>query len=403
MAQFFISTEMFAALTVLLMAAVVLFAFAVVRGLIGVDWPRLIRVLAAAAAVVVVGMGYAAWIALAGPEHIVGPAQTATALAGLTTDPVGLIVPTILDHFTLGHAALGDTLVASRSANWTIGFDAPAENGSYVGIPLLLLLVGGVVALRRHRVVVVSAVLAVVGFVLSMGSHLHFDGHRTSIPLPYVVLDHLPLLKSGVPSRYVLFFWLFAALIFAVSLGAIHAALARRGDTRSQVRALAGSGMVAVVALVWLAPAWPYASAPAAVPTWFTTSAGAGALPAGSTVVVYPFASPTDASAMVWQAMADFRFRMPGGYAVFASPPSGAASFASDASPLQGALAVCAAGQTASLPAADVTAQLRAWHARRVVVAASAEGAGCATAMLQAALGAPAQTGGVLVWVPSGR
>ena len=60
-----------------------------------------------------VGIGYGAFVALAGPDHITGPAQPATAIAGITVDPLGLVVPTIDQHFTLGHAALGDSLVAA--------------------------------------------------------------------------------------------------------------------------------------------------------------------------------------------------------------------------------------------------------------------------------------------------
>ena len=53
-------------------------------------------------------MGYGAWLAVAGPHHITGPAQPATAIAGVTNDPVGLVVPTLDQRFTLGHTTLGN-------------------------------------------------------------------------------------------------------------------------------------------------------------------------------------------------------------------------------------------------------------------------------------------------------
>ena len=121
-------------------------------------------------------------------------------------------MPTINQHFTLGHAALGDSLVAERDADWRIGFEAPGENGTYVGVPLLLILVAGTVLLRRNRIAVFSAVMAVIAMVLSMGTYLHVDGHRTGVPLPFIVLAHLPLLQSGIASRYTGLFWLFAAV-----------------------------------------------------------------------------------------------------------------------------------------------------------------------------------------------
>ena len=91
---------------------------------------------------------------------------------------------------------------------------------------------------------------------------------------------------------------------------------------------------LAVFALFPLVPAWPYPSSTSQVPRWFTSDGRALWWAWG---VVYPFASSSDASAMVWQASANLAFKMPGGYAVFAGV--GKATFASSASVLQEALA----------------------------------------------------------------
>ena len=90
---------------------------------------------------------------------------------------------------------------------------------------------------------------------LSMGSHLHVDGHRTPVPLPFIVLAHLPLLDSGSASRYVSLFWLFAALLLAMTLDWVY--------EKSVPRIRAGWSavvclLVAAFALVPLVPAWPY-------------------------------------------------------------------------------------------------------------------------------------------------
>ena len=123
------------------------------------------------------GVGYGAWLAVAGPHHITGPAQPATATAGVSNDPVGLVVPTLDQRFTLGHTTLGNSLVAIRAPNWQIVDDAPVENGSYVGVPLLIALVVGAMALRRRRLALFCTAMAVIALVLSLGSHLHVDGH----------------------------------------------------------------------------------------------------------------------------------------------------------------------------------------------------------------------------------
>ena len=280
------------------------------------------------AIVIALGVGYAAWVAVAGPEHITGPAQPATAIAGVTIDPLGLVVPTIDQHFTFGHAALGDSLVALRDPNWNIVFDSPVENGSYVGAPLLIALVVGAIVLRRRWLALFCAAMGAIALVLSMGSHLHVDGHRTGIPLPFIVIEHLPLLNSSVASRWVTYFWLFAALLLALIVDAVYKAVAK--GRFGQRGAVVWSAVLAVVVLVPLLPAWPYATAPAAVPPWFTS--GARSLPAGSAALVYPLASSSNDSSMLWQAMANMQFRQPGGFAVIPGS-DGANTFNGDPSP----------------------------------------------------------------------
>jgi hypothetical protein len=344
-----------------------------------------------ATAVMVLGLGYGVWVALEGPHHIDGPAQTQVAIAGLSADPAGLVVPTSNQHFSWGDER-GDSYVAQRDASWHVVADATAENGTYVGLPLLVLLVVGLVLLRRNRLALFAAAMAVAALVLSMGSTLHVDGHRTGVPLPFAVLAHLPLLDSAVASRYAVYFWLFAALLLTLTLDRLFGLASRWRPPLATLACL----FVAVGSLLPLVPAWPYPAASAAVPPWFTTHGRA--LPTGATVVVYPTASPADASAMVWQASADMTFKMPGGYAVFASPPTGVASFDPAPSPVLDALDLCHAGETPSVTPEQTRATLRQWDTAAVVVAPGTVGAPCATHLFDQALGTHRLVGGVLVW-----
>jgi hypothetical protein len=290
-------------------------------------------------------------------------------------------------------------LVAERDANWHVTFDDLAENGTYVGVPLLILLVAGAIALRRKAIALFATVMAAIGMLLSMGSRLHVDGHLTPIRLPFVVLAHLPLLSSGVASRYVVYFWLFAALLLGLVLDALYHAVRPRVRFRRAAIAIA----VAVCALLPLLPPWPYASTAAVVPSWFTTSGQS--LPVGSTVVVYPDSTAIDASGMLWQAMADMTFRMPGGYAVFAGPSGSASFFAADLrTPLGQAMNLCANGnQVPATLLPGVRAGLRQLSVRSVVVAAGTEGAPCATALFDHLLGAHRAENGVLLWARPAR
>jgi hypothetical protein len=376
------------------LAAVVAGSYALFRH-IHLDRVRLLKMAGCAVVVVALGTGYGAYLAVAGPHHITGPAQPAAAIAGVSVDPLGLVVPTIDQRFNFGHYGLGDSLVSVRDANWHIVFESPLENGSYVGPPLLIALVAGAVLLRRKRMALFCAAMGAIALILSLGAHLHVDGRRTGVPLPFDIMTHLPLLSSSVAARWVTYFWLFAALLLALMLDAVYRAVSARARFGS-LGGLAVSSVLGIALLLPLVPAWPYAAAPASVPSWFTTSARA--LPAGSSAVIYPMATSVDDSAMLWQAMANMQFRMPGGFAVIPGP-GGANTFNGQPSALQSALAACQGGApSAGLSARDVRTQLRRWRTKTVVVVPTVPGAACAEALFTGALGRPQRVGGVVVW-----
>ena len=208
-AQFYVATEVFASLVVVtLLAAAVAGGYAVARH-VPLDFRRLRQMGACTLAVIVLGVGYGAWTALEGPQHVNGSVQSTQAIAERSTDPIGLVAPTSNQRFALRGAELGDVFVAG-----------PIENGSYLGAPLLLVLVIGVRVLRRRPLVLYCGAMAGIALVLSMGSALHLDGYGTGIPLPYAVLAHFPLLNGAIPSRWFCYVWLFAALLLALIVDA---------------------------------------------------------------------------------------------------------------------------------------------------------------------------------------
>ena len=88
----------------------------------------------------------------------------------------------------------------------------------YLGIPLLVVLVVFAVVFRRRREILFAGILAAAAFVLSMGPQLWVDGHETPLPLPFLLLEHLPLLEGLMPSRLALYTALFAAVMMAIGL-----------------------------------------------------------------------------------------------------------------------------------------------------------------------------------------
>jgi hypothetical protein len=149
----------------------------------------------------------------------------------------------------------------------------------------------------------VAGTMFLAALVLSFGGALHVDGNQLSVPLPWAALSHVPLLENILPSRYILFAFLAAAVMVALLIEDLSRPAARRA------RPVA----VALLALT-VASLWPVLHPPSTrvtAPPFFTTSA-VRQIPEGATVAV----TPTHASSivpMVWQLKADFRFLIPGG------------------------------------------------------------------------------------------
>jgi hypothetical protein len=194
--------------------------------------------------------------------------------------------------------------------------DNLSENGSYLGLPLVLLLVGSAILCRRSKVVIVACLAALSAYVLSLGSPLLVENRFISwFHLPGALLQHLPLLEGAAMARFAVFVVLFAALVLGLAIERLRT-WPGWSDHRIGPIAAIGTGIVVLLPLL---PNLPYGAAVADTPSFFTSSA-VDSVPANSVAVVYP---PTAAQtthpnpdSTLWQASADMRFQMPGAYAL---------------------------------------------------------------------------------------
>jgi len=268
-------------------------------------------------------LAYPAWFAVDGTNHIAGPIQLVS--QAYRADLAGIIAPDSLQHFAPASITKTSDLFANSFS----------ENGSYLGIPLLLLLGAALVWLRRNVVVWVAIVMAAIAFILSLGGALavtaapqiNLNGSASgSLPLPEDLLNKLPLLSNVIPSRFSLYVVLFASLILSVVLDQLYRVLKERaapseGEPAPRRRAGAGirwprvlvPSVVGVAALVLLLPAVPVGTVGQVQPPFLSLAAYRSVRP-GSVTVLYPYPTTAFASGDVWQALADMHFRMPGGY-----------------------------------------------------------------------------------------
>jgi hypothetical protein len=173
-----------------------------------------------------------------------------------------------------------------------------------------------------------AAGMACLMTILSFGPHLVVHNRYTSIPLPWDALRHLPLANNVIVARFALYTDLFAALMVGIGMNELRlrwreSGLGRIDPERREAMAMKARvvvsvallGALSVITALSLVPAWPLKTTNASVPPFFT-SAAVERVPYGSVVLISPYPSEIDVQSQLWQAVADMRFRIIGGYAL---------------------------------------------------------------------------------------
>ena len=243
-------------------------------------------------------LGYA----FLGPDRVTGVVREQNIFV---TDLLNFVIPT--NVMLLAPAPLADL-----SHSWT---GDGAEWNAYIGLPLLALLVYVTYRWWSSLLIRWAAIVAALVALLSLGPYLHVAGSiHFHIPLPWRVLQPLPLFDNVLPSRLMLYFYLLAAIALAVFVREM-----RHGVTGWKLHA---SRAWVAVCVVFLLPALPWPSSPNPVPAFFTGSA-VKRIPQGFVALVAPFSTapgfqkgPGQDSAtypMLWQMESGMWFRMPEG------------------------------------------------------------------------------------------
>jgi hypothetical protein len=184
------------------------------------------------------------------------------------------------------------------------------ENGSYVGLPLLI--VAGWYMIENRRTVAsrMCAALLIMTIVLSMGPVAHV-GRSAGWRLPWQLFTYVPLLDQALPIRLTICVSLILAVLAAMWLTKVR--------LNSWIRAAAavlliGSTFPNISINFWHRRAKQTA-------TFFTDkNRYHHYLNKGETVAILPFDWGPQARSMGWQAQTGMYFRMAGGYVAFTPP-----------------------------------------------------------------------------------
>ena len=269
--------------------------------------------------------GYPLYVEFFGPYRLTGTVQSLQQLALFRADLASPVIPGLVQWFDPSWA---NRISAAFSNN-------PTEVTEYMGLPLILFLGAGSVALwRSWRVKVFNGIL-LLSFLLSLGPNIVVARHISSIPGPDWILNHIPLFDDIMPSRFAFGLWFAVAVLLALYVDGLTGWIRGRRNTpahslrlgrairtrgtlrrlRVDLRGSAASPMLAVICLLPMLPRWPYPELPATVPTFFR-SASVETIPAGALVATYPYPVTSMAWPMDWQAFTGMQFRMLGGYVI---------------------------------------------------------------------------------------
>lgn len=192
-----------------------------------------------------------------------------------------------------------------------------AEYNTYLGLPLILVVLGCAVWRWHSPVIKAATVTAVIMAYLSLGPFVTYHGVRTGWPSIYSRIADIPVISGALPTRYAL------ALIPLIGL-----ILACAVDAAFRIGGLS-CVTVPVLVVAALLPAMPAPLATtnrAPVPKFISSGAWRQCAPDGGVIVPVPLPTPHNPDLMRWPAAANAAFAIPEGFFIAPYGPGGRSS-----------------------------------------------------------------------------
>jgi hypothetical protein len=303
------------------------------------------------------------------------------------------------DEFVTDLAALGAFARQSVAGNVTLarGLSVSAtEDDTFFGPFGLVMIIVSTVVLWRSRAGRATAIAGIAVLVCSLGTKLRVGGVVTPIPLPFALLNHLPLIDLVSVVRLGMVAAVIAGVLLALATDRLPALSWKR-------RRLFVAGLV--LALVPLAPK-PLATFTAPpLPAFLADGTWKQYVTGDHTMVPVPLPEVTTGrEGMRWAALTGLDIPMPRGYFMGPAEPPDDLTGSWTAPPRPTSTMLRAIVFTGRPPVVDdaVRASFRAdlayWRAAVVVLVPSSVHGDVLLATLTEALGPPRLVGGVQIW-----
>jgi hypothetical protein len=206
-------------------------------------------------------------------------------------DLLNLLIPTEAN-------LLGAAKSLSRvTSHWS---GTVAESDGFIAVPLIAIMI---VWARRHwsepfgKTIAVSSAIVLVA---ALGPYLKIGGHPTA-PMPWLAIEHLPLIEHALPARLMLF--------PPLALGLVAAMWLRESAFRSEVKAAV---VVLVVAMMLPNLSASYWTTQVDTPQFFTDGSAQRYLSRSDIVLTLPWGAR--GQSMLWQAQCGMCFRNVSGW-----------------------------------------------------------------------------------------
>ncbi len=125
-------------------------------------------------------------------------------------DVLNILVPT-------ESSLIGGRFFAPLSQHFTGALD---EQGGYLGLPALLLLIVVLCDAQMRRRLWLPLTMLGLALLAALGPVLQYGGHKTGLLLPGALIARLPLLAAALPARFMLYVFLTLAIIVSLWLAA---------------------------------------------------------------------------------------------------------------------------------------------------------------------------------------
>jgi hypothetical protein len=174
------------------------------------------------------------------------------------------------------------------------------ETGSYIAFPIVLIVMSLARSQWQYWNTRMLLALLGIGCVASVGPMLHIGGFL-SIPMPWLLFSHLPLMDTILPARFSVYCFLILGIIVSRWLS--------EDAIDSRMRILGACGIVLFGLPNISASYW---ATSVDTPSFFTNRLYIQYLSRGENVLIVPYGRTGNSD--IWQATSGLYFRMAGGY-----------------------------------------------------------------------------------------